>query len=251
MGIITRMRKQTAVLWTLQDDDNSSGEPVWDAPVEIPCRWEDMNLGEEPPHLNVAANERVVDPGMGYNATASGELLRYRATAYVDRDLHVGDYLMLGSLSSSTNDDPRAEKSWEVEAFTKIPTFKATQWLRRVELSPSHLVLKDEHARGVEAGTYHRITVNSVSSGGVVTVTDVETVVAVAVRGRPTYSEVQDSGGKYLSSDVVWEIPKYTITDEPTSEDWYEDDLAVRYNLLGWGDGGLSSWWRIFTRRSA
>ena len=42
MSIITKMRKQTAVYWALSSYDEY-GQPTWDSPVEIECRWEDKS----------------------------------------------------------------------------------------------------------------------------------------------------------------------------------------------------------------
>lgn len=231
MGIITRMRKQKAVYWAFLATYSSSGEPQFDAPVEIDVRWEESKEASE-------------DPGLR-------EVLRFAATAYVDRDMKLGDYLMLGSKTSSTDSDPRKEKSWEVLSFSKVPNIKATEYLRSTNMAPSHLKLLDLHGRGVEAVTYKRVTAASVTSAGVLSQTTTSTSVTAATRDRPTTSEVEMSRGRLRQTDEAWELPKALVPSEPGLEDWILDKDGVRWDVVGWGEGTLRSWWRVFARRGS
>jgi hypothetical protein len=61
-----------------------------------------------------------------------GEERFSRSIVYVDRDMKVGDVLMLGSLDSGVDeDDPKAnDGAWEVSRFSKFPNLKASEFLR-------------------------------------------------------------------------------------------------------------------------
>lgn len=114
MSIITRMRKQTAVYWPV-GSTNEYGQPVYGTPVEIEVRWEDKT-------------EEFMD--------AEGETHMSKALVYVDREVDVGGVLLLGSLSSSVDqDDPKAnDGAWEIRRYEALPNFKATEFLRTVYL---------------------------------------------------------------------------------------------------------------------
>jgi len=117
MRIITKMLKQTAVYWapaSPQFDDY--GQPNVSTPVDVDCRWEDV--GEE-----------FLDGG--------GTLQLSRAKVYVGVDVEVGGLLMLGDLSMSGLDEENPKNNdgvWEIRRFEKLPTLKATQFLRTVFL---------------------------------------------------------------------------------------------------------------------
>jgi len=116
MRIIERMLKQKAVYWELSSlEFDNYGQPIPTSPVEIDCRWEDV--GEE--FLDDAGTTQLS-----------------RAKVYVDRDVEIGGVLMLGELSSSVDEDnPKEnENAWEIRRFEKLPTLKATQFLRTVYL---------------------------------------------------------------------------------------------------------------------
>ena len=120
MSIISRMRKQTAVLWPLASGSgevkyDDYGQPVTEDPVEIECRWEDKN-------------EEFID--------SAGTKRLSNALVYVDRDLEPGDVLMLGDLYDITDlDEPKEnDGAFEVRRFDKIPNFRATEFLRTAYL---------------------------------------------------------------------------------------------------------------------
>lgn len=118
MSIITRMRKQTCVYWALASSDSAGedfddyGQPQWSEPVEISCRWEDVS-------------EEFVD--------AKGDKQASRSIVYVDRNMRVGEVLMLGVSTDVVDGDNVLEKNadaWEIRKFDKIPNLKASEFLR-------------------------------------------------------------------------------------------------------------------------
>lgn len=121
MGIITKMRKQTAVYWPLGSettggrDMDDYGKPLYSAAVEISCRWVDK------------AREFI---------TPAGERATSRAEVYVDRDVSVKGVLFLGSLTDLTDvNNPKANVgAWEIRGFEKTPNLKATEFLRKAIL---------------------------------------------------------------------------------------------------------------------
>jgi hypothetical protein len=236
VSIISRMRKQRAVFWAASGV-SESGLLLWDDPVEIPVRWEETREA-----LQFTRLDREIDPGVD-------ETLRFRADVYVDREVRVGDYLMLGSLASSTSPDPRDEESWEVQAFSKIPNIKAKENLYSVVMSPSHLKLKALHGRGIEAVAYYRETGQQVGLDGRIDRSLAGTTISVAIRGRPRADEGMEVGGKFTKVEVVWMVPKHELPVEPDLRDFLVDSLGLRWDVLGWGDGSMRSWWRVPARR--
>ncbi len=121
MGIITKMRKQTAVYWAPGSEESGGadfdeyGKPLYASPVEIDCRWEDVA-------------EEFID--------AKGTLATSRAIVYVDRDVRVGGVLMLGTLETGMDldDAKQNEGAWEIRRFDKLPNLKATEYLRTAYL---------------------------------------------------------------------------------------------------------------------
>jgi len=113
MQLLKKMLRQTAVYWNLSAlEFDNYGQPIPTTPVEIKVRWEDV--GEE-----------FLD--------AAGTLQLSRAKVYVDRDVKVGGILMLGELDSGVMDlinVKENENAWEIRRFEKLPTIKATQFLR-------------------------------------------------------------------------------------------------------------------------
>ena len=121
MSIITRMLKQTCVYWPLASAESGGlayddyGQPVVTDPIEITCRWEDVN-------------EEFLD--------ATGTKQMSRAVVYVDRDVSLGGILMLGELTDITDEDNPKENdgAWEIRKFDKLPNFRATEYLRTAYL---------------------------------------------------------------------------------------------------------------------
>ena len=114
MGILTKMLRQEASYWALVGF-SQYGQPEYADPVEITCRWEDVN-------------EEFID--------AQGTRQMSHAMVYTDRDVTVGGVLMLGELESPVNEgDPKRNTgAWEIKRFDKLPTLKATKFLRTAYL---------------------------------------------------------------------------------------------------------------------
>ena len=121
MGIITTMRRQKAVYWSLapggdKDQVDEFGNPIINlTPIEIDVRWEDVSIEF------VGAN--------GTNEIS-------RARVYVDRDVEVGGVLMLGIIANITDSVIPKENTnaWEIRRFEKLPNIKNTEQLRTVFL---------------------------------------------------------------------------------------------------------------------
>jgi hypothetical protein len=119
MSLVVRMRRQTAVYWALASnesgglDQDQYGRPGYTDPVEIDCRWEDT------------VTEYVRKDG---STQTSG------TRVFVDRDMKVGELLMLGTLDDVLDlEDPRANDNFfEIKGFQKTPDLKAraTGYLR-------------------------------------------------------------------------------------------------------------------------
>ena len=121
MGLIERANKQQAVWWPLGSaesggtDYDDYGNVQYATPVQIKCRWTDKN-----------------ELFIGHD----GEQRTSKAMVLVDRDTPVGGVLMLGVLADVTDmaNPKQNEGAWEIQAFHKIPDFKATKFLRKVFL---------------------------------------------------------------------------------------------------------------------
>lgn len=121
MRILSKMLVQTAVYWPLANTDSGGlvyddyGQPQHSDPVEISCRWEERT-------------EEFVG--------LDGTTIMSKAVVYVGQDLSIGGLLMLGTLSDITNETTPRENSgaWEIKGWSKIPTLKATHFLRQAYL---------------------------------------------------------------------------------------------------------------------
>lgn len=121
MSIITRMRKQTAVYWapgseeTGGKDYDDYGRPLYADPVEISCRWEDVN-------------EEFVTP--------DGTRDSSRCIVYTDRVVALRGVLMLGTLNDVADlDDPKKnDDAWEIRRFDKLPNLRNTETLLKAYL---------------------------------------------------------------------------------------------------------------------
>lgn len=109
MSIISKMRKQTAVLWVRGTSPGEFGEYTYEEPVEIECRWDDE------------AREFL---------SPTGETLTSSSVVYPDRDVQVGDFLMEGEIDSNTPDDPTEyPDAKKVRGKAKTPNLRATETL--------------------------------------------------------------------------------------------------------------------------
>jgi len=119
MSIIRKMRRQKAIFWENQGLDGF-GKPQLKKPVEIDCRWEDLN-------------ELI--------KTASGEERMASSVIYVDRDMNEGDFLMLGELTSlgPVKNPSELKNAHEIIKYAKTPVLR----VRTDGLDPN----KDEYLR--------------------------------------------------------------------------------------------------------
>ncbi len=104
-GILKRARRQFAIYWSQQSGPGEYGQRAFNNPVEIRCRWDDVQKEVR---------------------NAQGETVMSSADVIVDRDMKPGDMLELGHLDSSTPNDPLDSGSAAVEiaAMSRIPPLR-------------------------------------------------------------------------------------------------------------------------------
>lgn len=105
MGLISRMRTQTAVYWGPTGQIDRNGNPVLDDPIELPCRWEDVNEL----FLNSEGEQEVSN-----------------AKVYVDRVLQLEGWLKKGELDdlASTNVYDN-DDVYVIRRFDQLPKLKS------------------------------------------------------------------------------------------------------------------------------
>lgn len=109
MSLISRMRRQKAVLWAQgSQKPDDYGNPTTGNAVEIACRWEEKS-------------EKFIN--------FNGEEEVSKSVVYVDRELKKGDLLRFGPLSSVTNPANARNNDgvWEVKGFASVPNLKCTE----------------------------------------------------------------------------------------------------------------------------
>lgn len=117
---ITKHCTQTCVYWGSPNEDGMGGKTFAD-PVEIACRWEEMN--------------QVV-------SDAKGNLITSRALVFTLQDVDEEGMLYLGLLSdinSAEEGDPMSiDKAYIIKRFAKTPALGSTTvFLRKSYLTPS------------------------------------------------------------------------------------------------------------------
>jgi len=133
MGIntsILRNLNQTAVYWSSPKENGYGGVDYAD-PIQISCRWEDKQqiIG------TITGNQIIGFQNMS------------RAIVYVDRDLDVDGWLMLGTLDDLTDssgdssgeyyDPHQIAGAYIIKRFEKMPSLQsATNVLRIAYLTP-------------------------------------------------------------------------------------------------------------------
>jgi hypothetical protein len=114
--MLTRNLNQTAVYWGTPASDGQGGR-TFDEPIDIDCRWENVN-------------ELFVD--------GQGQERRSSAVVYVSVDVVVGGYLYLGTLTdldSSEEDDPLSvNDAKEIRRFDTTPSLKGDRSMRKIYL---------------------------------------------------------------------------------------------------------------------
>lgn len=105
-----RILREKAVYWKCIGRDKH-GQPIYDAPVEIKCRWEDQSKL----FLNAQGQEEVS-----------------RAEVMVDRKIPLDSVLWFGSLNqvSYLTEPLRNEDAWHVRYFKRIPTRNGKKFVR-------------------------------------------------------------------------------------------------------------------------
>ena len=113
MSIISKMTKQgqRCIFWAITGFDQY-GQPTYDEPVDIDCRWED----EIQEYIDKDGNQKLS-----------------KSVVYVDRNMEVGGVLLLGSLDDSGIDEENPlinEGASEIMQFCKLPNLRNTETLR-------------------------------------------------------------------------------------------------------------------------
>lgn len=122
MSLIKRMLRDVCVLWK-RDGVDEYGAFRWTAPVEIKCRWEEIE--------QVAVNRKDSAAGIQDMPKESPASL-----VYVDRDLSPGDILWYGKLADvpAGTDPATLYKASEVKRFDKLPDMRIREYLRKAYL---------------------------------------------------------------------------------------------------------------------
>ena len=106
MSLIKSMRRQKAIYWKRGVFDHY-GVPSFDDPIEVDCRWEDVNM-------------EFLDP--------QGNRQMSRSVVYVDCLMVVGDRLAKGPMESYTPANPiNQEGTFEIKRFDILPNLKNTE----------------------------------------------------------------------------------------------------------------------------
>jgi hypothetical protein len=104
-GFLNKLRTRNAVWWR-RDGSDGYGNMKFDDPVEVACRWDDIN--------EMYLNE-------------DGESKVSKSIVIVDRAMTIGDYLMLGDLDSTVLDNPLEETgAQEIKSFSATPDIRDT-----------------------------------------------------------------------------------------------------------------------------
>ena len=117
MGIITKMRKQNAVIWRALGR-NAYGDYEFSTPQQIVVRWDELN-------------EEIMLP--------TGQTIVSMATVYLPElstgvEADVNDFLWLGDLADAPDDPQAAPDAHQIKKFSKIANLKATEFLRTAYL---------------------------------------------------------------------------------------------------------------------
>jgi hypothetical protein len=119
-SVINRNLRQQCVYWGNPRNDGQGGF-IFDSPVQIKCRWEDM--------------AQIVVDSKGNEHTS-------RAVVYINEDLDENGMLHLGLLSDLTpaqmNDPMSYSDDYLIKRVEKEPVLNSpTEFLRKVFLTPS------------------------------------------------------------------------------------------------------------------
>ena len=123
---ISRMLKDTCVYWG-NPVNNGEGGFTFNNPVELNCRWEDI--------------EQVVTDTKGNEITS-------RSLVFLEQDVDIEGYLFRGTLedmydltgesSSGGDDNPKlVAGAYIIKRYQKTPSLDGTGYLRKAYLTPS------------------------------------------------------------------------------------------------------------------
>lgn len=111
MGIINRMRRQTAVYWP-PDGKDRHGQPRYGTPVELRVRWEDDAVIQQ---RNGVENRK-----------------EFFTRVFVDSTPAIGGVLWYGTIATiqDTEDPLKNPGAFKIARFSTIPNLRATEVLR-------------------------------------------------------------------------------------------------------------------------
>lgn len=101
---------QTATYWALSGNDGYGGK-TFSTPTSITVFWQDVQ-------------QKYVDE--------SGEEKVSKAKVFLEQDVTLGSYLYLGTSTESSPYD--VDGSYEIKAFSKIPSLDASEFERKAML---------------------------------------------------------------------------------------------------------------------
>lgn len=113
MSYLTKNLPQSVTHWAKSGARDNYGNPTWDGPVVLNGRWE-MKV------------EKILN--------TLGEEIIVQSTVFLDTDIAVGDYLMLGEFSSGEVNPLLLPTAYEVKAFFKTPNLRGTEFERVAKL---------------------------------------------------------------------------------------------------------------------
>lgn len=109
MALNPKILRQTAIYWALSQV-NEYGDLTHAAPVEIKCRWDTMR------------STKFDD---------EGNPVTYDSQVFVDRDIDVNGYLMLGELTDLGGDTlPPPADARRVKRYEKFGNFRQSETFR-------------------------------------------------------------------------------------------------------------------------
>lgn len=108
---LARAMRQTCTYWTPTGDTDIYGKPIWSAPVQLPCRWEN--------------NQSQI-------VSKTGEEVVSKARVYLLVDINVNGYLYLGETTEA--DPTKVKGSEDIQAVGTSPDLRNVEQLTTVYL---------------------------------------------------------------------------------------------------------------------
>lgn len=117
IGVLGRLLRQKAVYWEPTATADAFGRPVFEDPVEIPCRWE-------------SKAEEFIGP--------DGDKEVSRAVVFVNQELALKGLLLLAAIEDAEASDfpvdPREAGAYEIRSVSATPTLRTNATVRSVYL---------------------------------------------------------------------------------------------------------------------